>query len=688
MRDTRSMWWSLFFSVLATASCGDESAGGKTLPVSLELLAGDIGGSGNVDGTGAMARFFDPEGVAVDDAGNLYIADQDNYTIRKITAAGVVTTLAGTAGEFGSADGIGADARFSRPSGVAIDDAGNLYIADQGNYTIRKITAAGAVTTLAGTAGMFGSADGIGADARFASPSGVAIDDAGNLYIADQGSHTIRKITTAGAVTTLAGTAGVFGNADGTGADARFGFPSGTAVDRAGNVYVGDLANSTIRKITAAGVVTTLAGVAGIGGSADGVGADARFFDPSSLAVDDAGNVFVTDTSNNTIRKVSAAGVVVTLAGAAGLSGSTDGAESAARFYRPVGIATDGEGNVFVADSGNHTVRKITAAGMVTTLAGSASEHGRVDGTGAMARFDDPDSLSSDTAGNVYVADNGGTTIRKITIAGVVTTLAGTPGVIGADDGTGANAEFSGAFGTAVDDAGNVYVADNSNHTIRKISASGVVTTLAGSARERGSVDGIGPDARFTGPAGVAVDGAGSLYVTDLGNATIRKVSAAGVVTTLAGTAGVSGSTDGAGADARFDFLIGVAVDGAGTVYVTDLNCTIRKLGTDGVVTTLAGAADILGRADGAGIDARFTTPIGMAVDSTGNIYVADSGNATIRKITPTGVTTTIAGSAGSAGILLSTTPRFSFPTGVAIVGDSLVVSDNNAILLLRHAVQ
>ena len=226
------------------------------------------------------------------------------------------TTLAGIAP--GSADGTGRAARFDHPSGVAVDSAGYVYVADTENNTIRRITPSGVVSTFAGLAGSRGSADGAGNIARFAGPSGVAVDSAGNVYVADRENHTIRKITPSGVVSTLAGLAGSFGSNDGTGSAARFSFPTGVAVDSAGNVYVADYGNDTIRKITPSAVVSTLAGLAGNPGSVDGTGSAARFFQPCGVAVDSAGNVYVADTFNSTIRKITPAGVVSTLAGLAG----------------------------------------------------------------------------------------------------------------------------------------------------------------------------------------------------------------------------------------------------------------------------------------------------------------------------------------------------------------------------------
>jgi sugar lactone lactonase YvrE len=266
-------------------------------------LAGSAGAYGSADGTGSAARFSAPWGVAVDSAGSVFVADTSNHTIRKVTPAGVVTTLAGSAGHAGSTDGTGSAARFNYPASVAVDSAGSVFVADSNNRTIRMVTPAGVVTTLAGSAGSIGSADGTGNVARFSSPQGVAVDSAGNVFVADSGNQMIRKVTPAGVVTTLAGSAGSIGSVDGTGSAARFNYPSSVAVDSAGNVFVADTYNHAIRKVTAARVVTTIGGVAGVIGGADGLGSSANFDFPSGIAVDSAGNLYVTDGSNNAVRK-------------------------------------------------------------------------------------------------------------------------------------------------------------------------------------------------------------------------------------------------------------------------------------------------------------------------------------------------------------------------------------------------
>ena len=322
------------------------------------------------------------------------------------------TTFAGAAGQIGFGDGPGNTARLEFPLGVAANAAGMLYVTNL-PATIRQVTADGIVTTLAGTAGVQGSADGIGGAAQFNFPYGVVVDAAGNIYVADWGNNVIRKISASGVVTTIAGTAAISGNANGTGSAAQFNGPCGIGVDNAGNVYVADSNNCTIRKIGPGGVVTTLAGTAGVQGSADGIGSAATFNNPSGIAVDDTGNVYVADTNNHSIRKITAGGVVTTLAGTAGVQGSADGTGSAARFYEPYGVAVDRAGTVYVADSGNDIVRRVTARGVVTTLAGTAGVQGNADGIGGAAQFGAPFSVAVDGAGILYVADTYNHTIRK-----------------------------------------------------------------------------------------------------------------------------------------------------------------------------------------------------------------------------------------------------------------------------------
>ncbi len=317
----------------------------------------------------AAALFPMPAAIAVDASGTVYVADTSANTIQRVSTGGVVTLLAGTAGQVGTTDGTGTAARFNQPGGLVVATDGTVTLADTANGTIRRITAAGAVTTLAGTATVRGNADGTGTAATFSSPVGLALAANGNLYVADSMNHTIRQIAAGAAVTTFAGSAGASGTADGTGTAARFNLPVGVAVDSAGNVYVAETTNNTIRKITPAGVVTTLAGVAGISGAQDGTGAGALFNSPGGLVADAAGNLYVADTGNSVIRKITPAGDVTTLAGLAGVAGLLDGSGANAWFNQPKALALDAAGNLYVADTGNAVIRRVTAAGAVSTLA-------------------------------------------------------------------------------------------------------------------------------------------------------------------------------------------------------------------------------------------------------------------------------------------------------------------------------
>jgi streptogramin lyase len=598
-------------------------------------LAGLAGSAGAADGSGQAARFKSPGGVAVDGSNNVYVADSLNCTIRKVTPTGVVTTLAGLAGAAGSMDGTGPAARFNDPQSVAVDASGNLYVADSTNCAIRKITPAGVVTTLAGKMGVSGSNDAAtGSAARFNLPYGVAVDTNGNVYVADTLNQTIRKISSGGAVTTLAGLAGGKGSSDGTNSAALFDTPCGLTVDGSGNVYVADTVNDTIRQVSPAGVVTTLAGSAGTIGSTNGTGREALFYQPLGVAVDGNGNVYVADSYNSTIRKVTPGGVVTAVAGATAAQGSADGAGSTAQFRDPYGVAVDINGTVYVSDLANNTIRQITAAGVVTTLAGTPNSTGGTnDGTGSAASFGEPAGIAVDTNGNVYVAEYANHTIRKIAPGGVVTTLAGEPGEGGSTNGIGSAARFLNPLGVAVGVDGNVYVADTVNDMIRKITPDGTVSTLAGVAGNSGAKDGPAATALFSDPQGVAVDGSNNVYVADTGNATIRKITPNGVVSTLAGKAQTKGTSDGIGTAARFNDPFSIAVDSQGYLYVADTqNNTIRKVSPDGTVNTLAGAIGLAGGIDGNGTNALFNFPEGVAVDASGNLYVADTQSDTIRK--------------------------------------------------------
>ncbi|MCC7327600.1 MAG: hypothetical protein IT521_12445 [Burkholderiales bacterium] len=647
--------------LLSLVSCGggdsSQSATSKPTP-GLSLLAGMSGGTGNIDGP--TGRFLWPEGVAVDTAGNLYVTDYGNHTIRKRAPDGVITTVAGLAGVSGAADGSGSEARFSQPSGIAVDGEGNIYVSD--NAGIRKIAPSGVVSTFVG------KSDG--------SPSlgGLAADANGLIYAAGGGANKVYRISAAGVVTTLAGT-GAWGSADGLAAQATFAYPAAVALDGAGNVYVADRDNFTIRRISPNGFVTTVAGTAGLSGAADGVGAAARFAGPAGIAMDPTGAIYVTDAGdlrafNNTIRKVSIGGAVSTIAGNVGVATPMDGVGVAASFADPRGITVDNFGTVFVADRAASTIRKVILESEVTTIAGSLPATGAIDGVGPAARFAYPKNVAVDGSGTIYVADAGNNLIRKITSSGVTTTLAGKAGVAGTADGTLMSATFDGPSGVALGPGGTVYVADSGSHRIRRISPEGTVATFAG-ANWPTPVHGFGYSIAGSVPVAIAVDGSGNVYVADSGMNMIRKVSPSGSDSVL--TTAIAPR--------------GVAVDSNGNLYMSDSgNQTIRKIAVTGQDTVVAGAPGSSGSADGNGAAARFNNPGSLSVDGSGNIYVADAGNHLVRRISAGGTVTTIAGRAGSVGVILGDLPgSLNAPIGMATdINGALYTTSENSVLRIE----
>jgi len=607
-----------------------------------------VGGPGYADGAVSAAQIAYPFHIAVDSAGNLYIAESGHQVIRKITPGGIVSTLAGSVGKAGSADGTGTEAQFNLPVGVVVDSGGNVFVADTNNHTIRRITPAGIVTTVAGLAMNSGTQDGTGSTARFRQPWGLAIDGSDNIFVTDALNNKIRKVTPAGVVTTVAGSpSGVSGHADGTGTGATFYRPHGIVSDAAGNLYVCDHNNVSIRRIEAGTfVVTTLAGQYGQIGTVDGVGSAARFNGPEGIAFDGGGNLYVTESAGHAVRKIAPDATVTTVAGLGATPGWIDGTGSVVRFNQPSGIAMGVGGIFYISEYSNHTIRTMTSGGTVTTLLGRVPESGTTDGPASLARFRSPAGMAVDSSGNTFVADRDNCTIRKITPAGMVSTFAGTPGVCGSADGTGTAARFNGPLGVAIDSSNNLWVADYYNNTIRRVTPAGEVATMAGAAGQAGSTDGPASVARFRGPRGIVSAPDGTLYVVETTNNTVRAIAVGGDVTTLAGVAQQAGSADGPATVARFNGPRDIAMGRDGYLYVADTNNhTIRQVWPDsGVVVTYAGQTGVPGSKDGARTTATFYYPYGLAVDAAGTIYVADYWNEMVRRIATDGTVQGIAG--------------------------------------------
>lgn len=604
------------------------------------------------EGTEGAPRFSFPVKMTFNANGEMFVADLDNRVIRKVTASGVVTTFAGTPEARGDVDGMGTEARFMQPSGVAVDHAGNLFVVDRGSSTLRRISPEGVVTTIAGSPGETGSADGTLAEARFNHPYSVTVDGDDNIFIADSGNNTIRKITPAGQATTIAGLAGATGSTDGPGADARFDGPTSIAVDGAGNLYVADASNHTVRKISPDGVVTTLAGKAGVFGFLDGHGSDARFQSPSGIAVDHDGNVYVTEPAMLRVRKITPEGDVSTLVNDdAGMRG-------------PEEIAVDDYGTIYVSDVSLQVIWRVDPDGGIGLFAGTYKRRGYLDGVGATLPLTFGESVTVDGFGNVYFFDAGRSVVQKKAVDGTLTTLAGMMGHPGYADGRGSEAQFGYPWKIAADSAGNVFVADRDNYCIRKITPDGTVTTIAGKGGVPGHVDGTVGEARFIQPYTLTVDSDGTIYVGD-GDApsSIRKISPDGIVTTIAGFGAPENPMS---EQVEFEFVSGVAVASDGNVYACDwVGGEIFKITPDGILTTLRSYHDH-------SVAISVWQPVDMVADRFGFLYLAETEKK-IRRIGLNGTSEYIFNSeANSIGIVNQAI------FGVAVASDGTLYAIEN----------
>ncbi len=611
---------------LAVVSCGGSGGGTSTAPTpsptvlapisgTVSLWAGSVKQAGVADGPIADAQFAGPVGLAQDSAGNIYTSDQPSHTIRKISKDGQVTTLAGMAGQEGSADGAGAAARFSSPAGMAIDAAGFLYVADAGNKTIRKISPQGVVTTFAGASGQSGAVDGVGAAARFTLLFSLAIAPNGDLFAPDA-YVTVRKIEPNGKVTTFA---------DASAAGTQFKGAIAVAVDRLGVVYLAS--SNDVRKFNQAGQLVPW------GSAVDGV--VQGLFEASALAVQSNGEVVVaqggifvgtsasSSQSVSSIVKVTTAGAIQSLAGD-DISGSEDGAGAVARFRRPKGVISNANGTLIVADTDNSAIRTVDALGNVSTLAGGSGLGSR-DGLGSEARFFNPVGIAPSPDGGLYVADNYRPKIRKINSAGQVTTRTTASG----DTGLSSNPIYQ----MASDSSGNLEL-------VASLGTAGAYLVALDANGVQLPSNQIGSYRADAERVGLATDRVGNHLSTNGVDVYSRSPSGAGRILATG-----------------FKRATALAADPQGTVFVADLeDHTIRAILTDGTVVVKAGQQGVAAYANGAAGASLLNAPSALAADDAGNIYFADA-SFTIRRLAPNGTVQLVAGEVGKSAVRLGALP-------------------------------
>jgi len=575
------------------------------------------------------SRLSRPSGIALDSMNRIHVADTGRHAIRRLvyTSEQTLETLAGGVDEPGSTDGPGSQARFREPTGLVFASDQVLYVADTGNHAIRKITLGAPplvanVSTVAGLAGQSGHVNATGGAARFSSPRGLALDTEGNLYVADAGNHVIRKITPAGAVSTLAGQPGQAGYANGLGANARFDTPTGIKLPPAGDLLVADSGNHVIRRVSLAGEASLHSGSPGVNGSADGTLPEVGYAFPEDVAIHRTGGwLVVADAGNHLIRmsQPTSPSVLGTIAGSRAGAGSVDAIGFDARFSSPEAVSIDGE-TVYVADTANHTLRRV---GLKTraaeTLAGEAGTPGRVDGVGADARLHSPAALARGD-GVIYVADAGSHSVRRLTLPDLrLETVAGFSGVAGQTDGSLEEAAFSAPRGLALSPNGDLFVADSGNHVIRRVSLiSGEVSTFAGLKGQAGAADGQGGEARFDTPLHLAFDSSGDLLVADSGNGAIRRVTAEGRVSTL---------TQPDGSPLPLKRPHGLVLGPRDDVFITDAeDHTLWVKSPAFPLALAAGQSGRTGVSLPSRVPRRLDAPAGLALGADGSLVIANRG--------------------------------------------------------------
>jgi uncharacterized protein (TIGR03437 family) len=626
--------------------------------------------------------------VATDASGNLYFTGLN--CVFRLDASGVLTSIAGNSRAGYSGDGGPAtQAQLNSPAGLALDSSGDIFVADTGNNAVREITRDGTIHTFAGSGYPGYLGDGNPAPtAQLLAPAGVAVDSSGNVYIADTGNSTIREVTTDGNISTFAGRGfRGFGGDGGIPILAVLDTPQDVAVGSNGTVYIADTANGNIRAVTpntakgATGlVINTVAGSTKIGFAGDGGPATlASLSQPWAVAVDSGGNLYIAEYANDRLRMVNAKGTISTMAGTGVIGFSGDGSAAAsAALNLPTGVAVDSSGNVYIADSWNFRIRKVGSINISTVAGNGLLSYSGDGGPAAAAQLNGPQGVGVDKAGNLYIGDSGNAALRAAGVNRTISTIGG--------------ATLVHPEGIAVDRAGNIYVADFQDNRVRKLGTDGSFTTFAGNGNAGYSGDGgAAANAQLNAPAGLAVDGAGNVYIADYGNQVIRKVAANGSISTVAGNGAAGYSGDGAPAtQASLNFPVGVALDPSGNLYIADsANRRIREV-TNGIINTIAGNGLVGYSGDGGlSFNAQIVSARSITADSVGNIFFVDGGNR-IREIYSTSYINTIAGNgtsgySGDGGV--ATAAQFNGPTALAVdASGNIYVADtgNNAIRLLE----
>ncbi len=725
-------------------------------------------------GAATSSAFEHPQNIATDSAGNLYIADPNAEVVEKVTPAGQLSIFAGIAGQTGAASqGTATGVDLSAPSGVAVDSSGNVYIADTGHDRVDEVNSSGALTFFAGT-GTAGQPTAGPATSSDVDPAGLAVDSSGNVYIADRGNSRVEKVTSSGTLSIIAGTGTAGAPTAGAATSSKLNGPFGIAVDASGNVYIGDLGNSEVEKVTSSGTLSIFAGTGTAGSATAGPATSSELNQPYGLTVDSAGDVYIADYSAHEVDRVTPSGTLSIFAGtgtAGTQTASTAGVATSTNLGGPNGVALDSSGDVYIADYDDRVIDEVGAwtaptftadtpgaatygsaysytftasgypaptfsvssgalpyglslnattgvvsgkpmgsgtfsvaatngvgsviagpftlsvtapAGDILAFAGNGVSGNPTAGPATSSDMSLPEQVAVDSSGDVYVADYSADVVEKVTPSGTLSIVAGISGSSGTPTaGPATSSHLHEPSGVALDGSGNLYIADTVNDVVEKVTPSGTLSVFAGTGTAGAPTAGPATNSDLNAPVALAVDSAGDVYISDWSNHEVEKVTASGTLSVFAGTGTAGVATAGAATSSMLDHPRGIAVDGAGNVYVVDsTDPQALKVTASGTLSIITGTGVSGNPTAGAASSSKLRSPYGVAVDRQGSVYIADPGASEVEKVTASGTLSIFAGISGSSGTPSAgpaASSKINFPIGVGLdTSGDVYISDAN----------
>jgi DNA-binding beta-propeller fold protein YncE len=632
---------------LYIADAGNEVVEEVTPSGRLHVVAGDGRAGVPTPGPATRSALQGPDSVAVNRAGDLFIADSFNQRVEEVTPSGRLSVFAGDGQTGAPTPGPAARSALDEPSWLAFGPNGDLYLSDSGNSLVEKVTPAGQLSVVAGD-GKFGPpSPGPATGSALDQPSGLAVGPNGDLYIADPGNHVVEQVTPAGRLSVLAGQVGLSGApVAGPAAASALAAPTGLAVDGQGDLFIADSGNNVVVEVAASGALSVVAGDGKQGQPSPGPAGASALDKPTGLVARPQGGLFIADSGNNVVEELSPTGELSVVAGVAGNTGPpTVGPARRSALSSPDGVAVNLAGDLFIADSGNDVVEEVGPEGDLSVVAGDGKQGRPRAGPATSSRLDGPSGVAVSPSGDVYIADSGNNDIVEVTASDQLRVVAGVPGQHGLPTpGPAARSRLDDPSGLAVGPGGDLYIADSLNNLIERVNPSGELSIVAGNGEQGTPTTGLAVRSRLHWPTSVAFDADEDMFIADSRNDAVEKVSPAGLLSVVAGLPGQAGpETPGPAAQSRLDWPTGVAADGQGYVFVADSeNDVVAAVSPVGTLSVVAGNGQEGFPTPGPALASAFSFPAGLAVGRDGDLYIADLVNDDVEEVSP--------GAAGTGG--------------------------------------